>query len=89
MRWVRWLISLALFLAFLKCAMMSAYNWWAAGFRNDPNAGDYQRLGYWYFAVALGSLIGSVWFAFWRNRKPTSTRQQEFDSHPPFVAGDH
>jgi len=57
-----WLASLGLFLAFLKCANLTAYNWWAAGFRDEPNVVAYQRAGDWYFAATIVSLLGSIAF---------------------------
>lgn len=61
-RIIGWVASVLLFLVFLKCANFTAYNWWAAGFRDNPNAAAYQRAGNWYFAGAIASLVGSVAF---------------------------
>jgi hypothetical protein len=54
----------------LQCANLTSYNWWAAGFKNNQNAEEYQKVGDWYFTgsvvfffVSAGTFIGSLYFA--------------------------
>ena len=57
-----WSASLGLFVVLLKCAKLTAFHWWAAGFRDDPNVAVYQWAGDWYFVATIASLLGSIAF---------------------------
>lgn len=59
-RIVAWVAGVVLLITSVKFASLTAYNWWAAGFRDNPNSPTYQSAGDWYFAGAIASLVAAL-----------------------------
>lgn len=88
-RWPRiiaWLASLALLIASVRLASLTAYYWWAAGFRDNPSSQAYQVAGNWYFAATLASFMAALCLlvaSVYRTIRGTTQHYQGAKESPP------